>query len=629
MTGPVTLVLVHGVGGPQTVSAWIDPLNRSLSQLGYPALGADDAVIVPDYSSAFGSSLEGDTPALTWERPSDEEYQEARLSYLARRARLAREIGRARLSDPGFGWALVPDKAAGIAGQSLGWVRRYVQESDVRERVWRMVLRDLPARGPVVVVGHSLGSVVVADLLPRLPRGVVVDCFISIGSPLAISALRRHSRPLRKAFPFDRVRGWLNVYDPGDVVTIGRGIASVFPAVLDEPVALRRAHDLTGYMSHPAVAIAVGEAVFMRDTSGAVAPTAPVSRRIGEAWHLPLLQFGYSDQLSRTCRTTSWRFKGRLDLARRIQAERLVAAADRLQAGVRADLGDSPTADDLLFHGSELVDGRWTDQELTVLSVALHLQRPVQDFDLDVDDDHRSVALIALLNRVRQRGSAVSDPEYAAGVVEGVHEARRALKDRDSLPWGPILAGVGLTVLAATGVGILAAVPAGLAGAAAITATLAAFGPGGMVGGIVALATLTGTGSALASLGLAATAAGRGGEGLDDAWVDAATDLAYRPADEVEAALVALLAVVAVQRRLGLLSTAAQVERVLLTMAALVDEHLSLAEAVTPGSAATKDWARKQTLLERALAWLADNLDDASWGALVRGRHDTMLALES
>src|SRR5205823_826356 len=54
------------------------------------------------------------------------------------------------------------------------------------------------------------------------------------------------------------------------------------------------------------------------------------------------------------------------------------------------------------------------------------------------------------------------------------------------------------------GVGLVAAIPAGLAGAAAISATLAAFGPGGMVGGMVTLAALTGTGTAFLGGGVVA-----------------------------------------------------------------------------------------------------------------------------
>jgi hypothetical protein len=63
----------------------------------------------------------------------------------------------------------------------------------------------------------------------------------------------------------------------------------------------------------------------------------------------------------------------------------------------------------------------------------------------------------------------------------------------------------GVVLLAATGVGLAAAAPAGLAGAAIVTSTLGGFGPGGMVGGLITLGILTGTGASLTSLGVADT----------------------------------------------------------------------------------------------------------------------------
>lgn len=63
--------------------------------------------------------------------------------------------------------------------------------------------------------------------------------------------------------------------------------------------------------------------------------------------------------------------------------------------------------------------------------------------------------------------------------------------------WNKLLLGaVGIALVAAGPVGLMLAAPVGLAGGAAITASLAAFGPGGMVGGMALAGGLVGAGSA-------------------------------------------------------------------------------------------------------------------------------------
>lgn len=114
-------------------------------------------------------------------------------------------------------------------------------------------------------------------------------------------------------------------------------------------------------------------------------------------------------------------------------------------------------------------------------------------FDLEFANAHQERALARLL-KIACRGVLSRADEIARAILDSIETGRSVVKPQSGgsgwLVW------LGLGVLAATGVGLLAAIPAGLAGAAAITATLAAFGPGGMVGGMVTLAALTGASSA-------------------------------------------------------------------------------------------------------------------------------------
>lgn len=69
------------------------------------------------------------------------------------------------------------------------------------------------------------------------------------------------------------------------------------------------------------------------------------------------------------------------------------------------------------------------------------------------------------------------------------------------------LAALGLAVLAAGPIGLMLAALAGLAGGAAVTAALAAFGPGGMVGGMALAGSLIGAGTVTATAAMLATGA--------------------------------------------------------------------------------------------------------------------------
>ena len=109
-----------------------------------------------------------------------------------------------------------------LEGQQLDQVRRYVESDGLRGAVLRHLLESLPTEGEIVLIGHSLGSVVAIDLLDHLPRSVHVRRFITIGSPAASSFLHDKSERLLKKFPYSRVGDWVNLYGRGDWVTGGR-----------------------------------------------------------------------------------------------------------------------------------------------------------------------------------------------------------------------------------------------------------------------------------------------------------------------------------------------------------------------------------------------------------------------
>jgi hypothetical protein len=69
---------------------------------------------------------------------------------------------------------------------------------------------------PTVVVAHSLGTVVAYNILRNDPRSLQVRKLVTVGSPLAIRAVRRNLVPLKSP----KTEAWFNAFDPRDIVAL-------------------------------------------------------------------------------------------------------------------------------------------------------------------------------------------------------------------------------------------------------------------------------------------------------------------------------------------------------------------------------------------------------------------------
>jgi hypothetical protein len=327
-----------------------------------------------------------------------------------------------------------------------------------------------------------------------------------------------------------------------------------------------------------------------------------------------------------------WRDRMRLDAAREEVARRAVAdietqrqrRADLLDAASKAGMqisksqaddhpcadGRFPTYRDLTLDASDHLRGKWADEELLSLSVALMMQPIVAPFDIRADMDQRCKALELTLDRVRRPGGNLADRTFAEQVSESLRWAQKWMSD-GKVPWGAVLIGSGLVVLAATGVGLAFVAPAGLAGAAVVTSTLAAFGPGGMVGGLLTLGTLTGTAASLTTLGLSTELDQDGSTETGQTAASAGADLAAAPPQALTVSLASMLAVAHAQAHLSLESTMSTVRTVVENaLDSAVAEH-TLHSELAPDKDGTKSWLRKVELIEKALRGL-DHLADST-----------------
>jgi hypothetical protein len=233
------------------------------------------------------------------------------------------------------------------------------------------------------------------------------------------------------------------------------------------------------------------------------------------------------------------------------------------------------------------------------------IQPLVDPFDIEASSTRRRDTLEATLNVIRRtpRGN-LSDKQYADEAGDCVDWAKDQLSG-SSFPWGKVLIVGGLAVLAMTGVGLAVAALAGLAGAAVVTSTLATFGPGGMVGGLLSLGVLTGTATSLTSVGVKSALEGSSALKAQQLLpARSGVELAGAPIEGIIVTLMGMLAVVRAQTSLNFPSTEPVVRVVIANALETARSEYRQHEHLAPDSGRTKMWGRKVHLLDQAFAAL-------------------------
>jgi hypothetical protein len=166
---------------------------------------------------------------------------------------------------------------------------RYLRDRDgigtaIRSRLRAAIEKAWSAGDRVLLIGHSLGSVIAYDTfwdLSREPGGVErrVDLFVSIGSPLSTHFIRRRlhgaGREGLDAYPAN-VRRWVNLAARGDMTSLRPRLKPFFHEMLElgllesfeDYVDLDNffradfglnAHEAYGYLALPTLAEIVGD----------------------------------------------------------------------------------------------------------------------------------------------------------------------------------------------------------------------------------------------------------------------------------------------------------------------------------------------------------------------------------
>jgi pimeloyl-ACP methyl ester carboxylesterase len=108
-----------------------------------------------------------------------------------------------------------------VMGMIYEEVGRYVDEDRHRRAVLDRVLAQLPDSGPIVIIGHSLGALVALEVIltpsPTGSTSPVGDRSLGAGSAQPTGG----PCDAQRRVPYDRIDGWINVYNTADPVTRG------------------------------------------------------------------------------------------------------------------------------------------------------------------------------------------------------------------------------------------------------------------------------------------------------------------------------------------------------------------------------------------------------------------------
>ncbi|WP_428422820.1 hypothetical protein [Methylibium sp.] len=136
--------------------------------------------------------------------------------------------------------------------------------NDVVGRTIDKLVVDAIGDEPSVVVAHSLGSIVTYRSLRQLGARANVRRFITVGSPLGVTAIREHLLPPALARP-EGVSAWFNAFDRRDVVALrplDRGTWDIDPPIENRSTVDNHTdnrHGISGYLDDPVIARWIAE----------------------------------------------------------------------------------------------------------------------------------------------------------------------------------------------------------------------------------------------------------------------------------------------------------------------------------------------------------------------------------
>ncbi|MGX1887231.1 hypothetical protein [Streptomyces sp. NPDC055287] len=295
------LVLVHGRSqqhkDPAALKAeWLDALAEGMAKSGLRLPVPEEDVRFPYYGDTLYQMVGGASPQaaaqIVVRGEAGDEAERRFLQSVLEEVRLAAGITDQQLAaaaehdviDRGLlTWAwvramadaldrYVPYASGALLALTTHDVYQYLRNSAIRQEIDEGVSGALTPGRETVVVGHSLGSVVSYNLLRREGhlRGWRVPLFVTLGSPLAVTAIRKSLTGMAPARCPQCVTRWINAMDSRDLVALRALTPEHFPLDPERPGISNRTavrnhtanrHGIGGYLDDKDVARSIHDAL--------------------------------------------------------------------------------------------------------------------------------------------------------------------------------------------------------------------------------------------------------------------------------------------------------------------------------------------------------------------------------
>ena len=246
------LVLVHGRSQQhkEPISlkkAWLDALGEGLAKSSVTLPIAEEAVRLPYYGDTLIGLMEGKSAEEAakvivrgTQEDADEEaffrsvLEEVRQQAGVTDADIAAIGGQDVLLKGPRNWEWLQTivealdrRAPGASGTSIALFTRdvyvYLKNTAIRNIIEQGISNAIRPGVETVVVAHSLGTVIAYNLLRRegAARGWRVPLLVTVGSPLAVQAIRKHLRGFAAPMQCPEcVDSWFNAFDTRDIVPL-------------------------------------------------------------------------------------------------------------------------------------------------------------------------------------------------------------------------------------------------------------------------------------------------------------------------------------------------------------------------------------------------------------------------
>jgi len=579
MTPERYLLFLHGVRNDDPQRAWLDALDAASRREGIQTVHERGyTVLAPSYLDLLepGSDPEAERPVETYKRQSEDVYRRAAGRYWLALDSLVTSGIRSHEASPSM---LANLPAEGLHTDVVRELlfkdaNRYRRRTSRRYAVLERICTAVPDTGDLVVIAHSLGSVVARDLIYHLPPKLRLRLLITIGTPLALRPMREHLEDANRRFPYEIMGPWINIVGAGDVVTGSRGLSQIYGQALDLFINTGRfapAHRASAYLDNPSAAIALEwlDKQQVSEPNGRPLPDRPLPQTV-----LPLV-VGAQFSLRLGKAVSSAEARTRFGEARQLV---LASLAKRISAAGFADI----TREQLCRDNSQWLRSKEiSDDDAIAYLLSALIGNPIGPYEIDVPRETRIASLKELAQDLGRPG------RFAAVVAAAEKTAREGQKESKLTLKRAALAVAGVAVVLAAPALVLVAAPAGLAGGAAIVAGLAALGPGGMLGGV----------------GIVSVLAGAGG-------LTAGSALMAGTAAQVEETVIFLQALARARHDLGLAGLIVSPKShqewfALIEMEDVAaDEHERLAQFSDSDAPGVKELERKLKTVNHALRWM-------------------------